>query len=181
MKKVIIILFVVCLGTGLLTSCSKEALTPGSASTKGGDTATRAKDNVSPVTTPDPILGHVNTAITLTGQWKLVKDSISYSGGANNGLSSDVYNGKSTDYFEFTNDGKLYIQENGAIDTANYTLNTDNSITVNYLIYNSVPVNSYGSIITNFHQVNLTGTSVTLTSSVASPGGIQNRTINLAR
>ena len=176
MKKIITVLFVVCLSAVLLTSCSKEGLTPGPGSTKG-DTVNRAKDNVSPVTTPDPILGHVNTAVTLTGQWKLVKDSIS----ANGGISSNVYYGKAADYFEFTNDGKLYTQENGAIDTANYTLNTDNSITVNYLIYNGVPVNSYGSIITNFHQVNLTGTSVTLTSSVASPGGIQNRTINLTR
>ena len=181
MKKVIIILFVVCLSALLLTSCSKEALTPGPGSTKGGDTVNRAKDNVSPVTPPDPILGHVNTAITLTGQWKLVDDSISYSNGANNGFSSEVYNGKAADYFDFTNDGKLFIQENGVIDTANYTINADGSIVVNYLFYKGVPVNSYGSIITSFHQVNLTGTSVTLTSSVALPGGIQNRIINLTR
>lgn len=181
MKMIIIILFIICLGTVLLTSCSKEALTPGPGATKGGDTVNRAKDNVSPITTPDPILGHVNAAVTLTGLWELVKDSISYSNGTNNELSSNVYNGKATDYFEFTNDGKLYIQENGVIDTANYTINADGSVVVNYLLYNGVPVSSYGSIITGFHQFNLTGTSVTLTSSVASPGGIQNRTINLRR
>ena len=63
----------------------------------------------------------------------------------------------------------------------NYTINTDDSLTINYLVYNGVPVNSYGSNIVNFHPVNLTGTSVTLTSLVVSPGGIQNRIIDLRR
>lgn len=182
MKKIIIVLFIACLSAALLTSCSKDALAPNPEPIKGGNTVSPAKDNVSPVTTPDPILGHVNTAVTLSGQWKLVKDSVTYSdGNGQNGVSNDIYNGKAGDYFEFTNEGKLYIQENGAIDTANYTINTDKSITVNYLVYNGVPVNSYGSNIVNFHQVNLTGTSVTLTSSVVSPGGIQSRTIDLKR
>jgi hypothetical protein len=112
----------------------------------------------------------------------LAKDSATYSdGNGQNGVSSDVYNGKAADYFEFTNEGKLYIQENGAIDTANYTINTDKSVTINYLVYNGVPVNSYGSNVVNFRPVNLTGTSVTLTSSLVSPAGILNRTINLKR
>ena len=180
MKKIIIVLFIACLSAALFSSCSKDALAPAPQPVKG-NTTSPAKDNVSPVSTPDPILGHVNTAITLTGQWKLVKDSISFSGGESAGATSDVYRGTAADYFEFTNDGKLYIQENGLVDTANYAINTDKSITVNYLVYNGAPVSSYGSVITNFHQVNLTGTSVTLTSLVASPGGIQSRTIALKR
>ena len=182
MKKIIIILFIACLSAALFSSCSKDALAPAPQPVTGGNTVNPAKDNVSPVTTPDPILGHVNTVITLTGQWKLVKDSVTYAdGNGQNGTSSDVYNGKAADHFEFTNEGKLYIRENGAIDTANYTINTDKSITVNYLVYNGVPVNSYGSNIVDFLPVNLTGTSVTLISSVISPGGIQNRTIDLKR
>lgn len=182
MKKINIVLFIACLSVALFSSCSKEALAPTPQPIAGGNTLSPAKDNISPVTTPDPILGHVSSAITLTGQWKLVKDSVTYSdGNGQNGVSSDVYNGKTADYFEFTNDGKLYIQENDAIDTANYTINTDKSITVNYLVYNGVPVNSYGSNVVNFQPVNLTGTSVTLISSLVSPGGIQNRTINLKR
>jgi len=180
MKKIIIILFIACLGATLFSSCSKDALAPVPQKNNGSGTVSPAKDNISPVTTPDPILGHINTAITLSGQWKLVKDSLSYSGGETAG-APDVYTGTASDYFEFTNDGKLYIQENGVIDTANYTINTDKTITVNYLVYNGISVNSYGSIITNFHQVNLTGTSVTLTSSVASTQGIQSRTIALKR
>ena len=182
MKKIIIILFIACLSAALFTSCSKDELAPTAQPIKGGNNESPAKDNVSPVTSPDPIQGHINTAVTLAGQWKVVKDSVTYtSGNSQTGVSSDVYKGKAADYFEFTNDGKLYIQENGAIDTANYTINTDNSLTVNYLVYNGVPVNSYGSNIVNFHPVNLTGTSVTLTSSVASPDGVQNRLIDLKR
>jgi len=182
MKKITTVLFIACLSAALFSSCSKDALAPGPQPVKGSNTLNPAKDNVSPVTTSDPILGHINTAVTLTGQWKLVKDSVSYSNGlGQSGPSSDVYNGKAADYFEFTSDGKLYIQENGLVDTANYVINTDQSITVNYLVYNSLTVASYGSIITNFHQVNLTGSSVTLTSSVVAPGGVQSRTIALKR
>lgn len=176
------VLFIACFSAASLSSCSKDALAPTPESVKGGNTVNPAKDNVSPVTAPDPILGHINTAITLAGQWKLIKDSVTYSNdNGQNGVSNDVYHGEAADYFQLTKDGKLYIQENGVIDTANYTINTDKSITVNYLVYNNVPVNSYGSNIVNFHQVNLTGTSVTLTSSVVSPGGIQSRTIDLKR
>jgi len=182
MKKITTVLFIACLSAALFSSCSKEALAPTPEPIKPNTTTTPAKDNVSPITTPDPILGHVSTAVTLLGPWKLVKDSVTYSDGlGQSGPSSDVYNGKATDSFEFTNDGKLYIQENGLVDTANYTINTDKSITVNYLVYNSLKVASYGSIITNFRQVNLTGTSVTLTSSVIAPGGVQSRTIALKR
>lgn len=180
MKKIIIVLFIACLSVALISSCSKDALAPNPQPAKG-DNSSPAKDNASPVTTPDPILGHVNTAVTLSGQWKLVKDSLSFSGGESAGANNDVYKGTAADHFEFTNDGKLYIRENGVADTANYTINTDKSITVNYLVYNGAPVNSYGSVITNFHQLNLTGTSVTLTSLVAAPGGIQSRTIDLKR
>lgn len=182
MKKIVIILFIACLSAALFPSCSKDELAPTPQPMKGANNDYPAKDNVSPVTPPDPIQGHINSVVTLAGQWKLMKDSVAYAGGnGQTGVSSDVYNGKAADYFDFTSDGKLYIQENGVIDTANYTINADGSIVVNYLVYNGVPVSSYGSIITNFRQVNLTGTSVTLTSSVASPGGIQNRTINLTR
>lgn len=180
MKKIFIVLFIACLSAALSSSCSKDGFAPNPQPVKG-DNSSPAKDNASPVTTPDPILGHVNTAVTLSGQWKLVKDSVSFSGGESAGANSGIYKGTAADRFEFTNDGKLYIQEKGIVDTANYTINTDKSITVNYLVYNGAPVNSYGSVITNFHQFNLTGTSVTLTSLVAAPGGIQSRTIDLKR
>jgi hypothetical protein len=180
MKKIILVLYIACL-TAAISSCSKEALAPVSQPVKGNNSVDAAKDNASPITTPDPILGHVNTAITVSGQWKLVQDSVGFPGGESTGATTNVYKGTAVDYFEFTNDGKLYIQENGVVDTANYTIDTDKSITVNYLVYNGAPVSSYGSVITNFHQVNLTGTSLTLTSLVASPGGIQSRTIDLKR
>ncbi|MBV8390921.1 MAG: hypothetical protein JO080_14045 [Mucilaginibacter sp.] len=179
MKKIIIILFVACLNAALFSSCSKDGLAPVPQQSKGSSTISPAKNNISPVIPPDPIVGNVNTAITLSGQWKLVKDSTGYSGGQ--GASGSAYKGIAADYFEFTNDGKLYIQENGSADSATYTINTDKSITVNYLVYNGIPVTSYGAVITNFHQVNLTSVSVTLTSSVASPQGIAYRTIDLKR
>jgi hypothetical protein len=178
MKKTIIILLSACLSAAVLSSCSKTDIAPVPIKNLGSNTGTPAKDkdNVTPSTPHDPILGNINPG-TLTGTWKLVRDSSSYS----DGTSGSAYKGVDADYFQFAEDGKLYIQENGLVDTANYTINTDKSISVNYLVYNSVPVNGNGSNVTNFKQVGLTGNSVTLTSSVASTTGIIIRNIDLKR
>jgi len=177
MKKTIIILLSACLSAAVLSSCSKTDIAPVPIKNLGSNTGNPAKGISSPVVPTDPVLGHISPSITLIGTWKLVKDSSSYS----NGGSGSTYKGADADYFQFTEDGKLYIQENGLVDTANYTINTDKSISVNYLVYNSVPVNGYGSNVTNFKQIGLTGNSVTLTSSVASVTGIIIRNIDLKR
>lgn len=177
MKKTIVILLFACLSAAVLSSCSKTDIAPVPIKNLGNNTGNPAKGISSPVTPTDPILGHISPRITLTGAWKLVKDSSSYADGSPAG----TYNGTDADYFQFTEDGKLYILENGLVDTANYTINSDKSISVNYLVYNSVPVNGYGSNIINFKQLGLTGNSVTLTSSVASTSAVITRYIDLKR
>ena len=82
--------------------------------------------------------------------------------------------------YQFTADGKLYIEENGLADTANYTINTDRSITVNYLVYNGLPV-TYGSYLTSFSQLGLTGNHVTLVTSLAGTLSVNTRYVELKR
>ncbi|HTD41916.1 MAG TPA: hypothetical protein VK671_14910 [Mucilaginibacter sp.] len=180
MKKIIIILFFACLSAALITSCSKDPLAPVPIQNIGDNAGQPAKNIASPVTPPEPVLGHIiNTVATLTGKWQLVRDSVSSSnsGGTQPGAS---YTGTTADSYEFTADGKLYIQEKGLADTANYTINTDQSITVNYLVYNGAPV-VYGSHVTNFTQVGLTGNHVTLVTSMAGTMSVNTRYVELKR
>jgi hypothetical protein len=178
MKKIITILLFACFSAAIITSCSKEPLAPVPIQNIGDNAGHPAKEVASPVTPPDPVLGHISTAVTLTGKWQLVRDSVSSSNGG--GQPLETYTGTAADTYEFTADGKLYIQEKGLADTANYTINTDRSITVNYLVYEGVPV-VYGSYLTSFSQVALTGNHVTLVSSIAGTLSVNTRYVELKR
>lgn len=177
MKKIISILLFACFSAAMITSCSKDPLAPVPIQNIGDNAGQPAKEVASPVTPPDPVLGHISTAVTLTGKWQLVRDSVSSSNG-NGAVNS--YTGTAADSYEFTIGGKLYIQEKGVADTANYTLNTDRSITVNYLIYDGAPV-VYGSYVTSFTQVGLTGNHVTLVTSIAGTLSVDTRYVELKR
>jgi hypothetical protein len=141
-----------------------------------------AKNIVSPVPNPDPVIGNVKVNIQLTGDWTLVNDSTSSTGiGAGTQGTGSNYYGQPGDHFHFTADGKLYIREGGAIDTATYTVTSDKKIILNYLFYQGIPVADYGSVIAIFNQVGLKANAVTLSSSIITPGGTYSRAINLKR
>jgi len=178
MKNVTTVLLFACLIAAAFTSCSKTDIAPVDTTGKPIDTQNPAKNNVSPVTTPDPVIGNVHTGITLEGKWKIVRDSTYSNDGEPHTGSS--YKGTADDYFQFTGDGKLYISENGAIDTANYTI-SNKTITVNYLVYHGTPVTNYGANGVIFQEVGLTANSVSLFNSVAGTMSVNNRTIDLKR
>jgi hypothetical protein len=181
MKNLTIVLLFTCLGA-LLTSCSKTDVAPASPQVPMINKPAIAQDIANPATGPNPVAGKVNYNTTLEGTWKIVNDSTHYDGGevAANARSNN-YPGTSDDSFSFTNTGKLYVKENGVIDTANYNVPADNKITVNYTYYNDAQVSSYGSVVANFNEVNLTSTTVTLSSNVITTQGIFSRVLNLKR
>ena len=174
MKSVIITVLFACL-SAVLFSCQKELVDP-----TVSVTTAPAKDIISPVSNPDPVLGHISTTVKLTGNWTLVNDS-TYSTGSGNSGTGTNYVGQPGDSFNFTEDGKLFIKEGTNIDTATYTVASDKKIILNYLFYAGSPVNAYGSVVASFDQVRLTGKNLTLSSSVLTPSGSYFRVINFKR
>ncbi len=118
----------------------------------------------------------------LAGNWTLVNDSTSSTGvGTGDKAWGANYLGQPGDYFKFTAGGKVYIKEGSSIDTANYTITTDNKIQLIYSYYANVPVTNYGSVVANFEPLNLTTSSVTLTTNTVTANGATARIINLKR
>ncbi|MBS1531608.1 MAG: hypothetical protein JSU01_14980 [Bacteroidetes bacterium] len=98
--------------------------------------------------------------LNIYGKWNMLKDS------AWNGAAlppgSSVYNGQAGDYLEFSPAGKCYLKEGNSIDTSNFTITSDTTISMAAFLYNTVvfypkPSNPYKYI--------------TLTGSTTDPGG----------
>ncbi len=175
MKRITTILLFACL-CAVLFSCQKSYINPELSITAP------AKDIISPLPNPDPVIGNVNVTIQLSGDWILVSDSTySTSIFARTQGSGSNYLGQPGDHFHFTADGKLYIQEGKNIDTAAYTVTSDKKIIINYLYYQGAPVTNYGSIVDSFDQVGLRANTVTLNSGTITPDGSFRRIINLQR
>jgi hypothetical protein len=180
MKSVVSFLLCACLCSAL-ASCQKTAIVPPS-NYNTASSNDPAKQFVSPIGTPDPVLGNVNTTISLVGTWKIAKDSSHFDGGALPGnATSTAYAGTSGDHFKFTGEGKLFIKENNIADTASYILTGDSKVVVSYLFYNGSPIASHGSVTASFSQVSLGNTAVTLVSSIATSQGTFYRKIDLVR
>ena len=178
MKSVRTALLLACL-SAVLFSCQKEMVAP---TVKIDAISNPAKNIASPISTPDPVIGNVNVAITLTGNWTLVNDSTFSTGiGATTQGTGTNYAGQPGDHFNFTAEGKVYIQEGKNIDTANYTITADRKIIVNYLYFQGLPVTNYGSVIDSFNQLDLKAGTVTLSSAIITPGSSFTRIINLKR
>jgi len=72
----------------------------------------------------------------LAGKWNIVNDSSSTDQSCNSCFNGSNYLGKESDYYIFTNNATLYIEEGGAIDTATYTIMANNRINIatNYAV-----------------------------------------------
>ena len=101
----------------------------------------------------------------LVGKWNIVTDS-SYSPIANIGVKN--YIGTSGDYYKFTDNGTVYLNENSILDTATYSMINDNL----NIVYNSGSYSPY-------YITNLTVNTVILTL-VTPPLGPK-RIINLSK
>ncbi len=181
MKNLAIISLFVCLSV-VLTSCAKTDVAPANPQNKVIVKPTPVQDIANPATNPNPVTSNINNNNTLAGTWKIANDSTHYDGGnvASNATSKN-YIGKPDDYFTFASTGKVYIKENGMIDTANYTLTGDHKVIFNYTWYNNASVSNYGSVVANFNEIDVTGNSVTLNSNVITAQGVFSRVINLTK
>ena len=66
----------------------------------------------------------------LTGKWYIVNDSTSTVNFCTSCFNGSNYLGKHLDYYNFVNNGTLYIQESGAIDTAKYSMDENNQVNI---------------------------------------------------
>jgi hypothetical protein len=115
------------------------------------------------------------SGISITGKWGITSDSLYTGVGLNNHL--EVYDGKPGDYFDFSSDGHIYINESGRMDTLAYVMYPGDSILVQ-----SFGVTYNGATLTSCHIVNLSSSNLTIqTPRVITPGGIFGRTVHLAR
>ncbi len=163
-ESVVSVLLSVCLCFAL-ASCQKTDIMPTSLNFALINDA--ANKYVSPIGTPDPILGNVNTTISLVGTWNIAKDSTYFEGSAfSNNTTSSNYAGTPGDHFKFTSDGRLFIKEKAKADTAVYIVSGDNRVIVSYLFYNGSPVSGYGSVKASFTQADIDKDAVMLVSSI---------------
>lgn len=180
MKTLIIVLLFACIST-IFTSCVKTDINPNNINVSQNPANNTPKDGSNPVSNPVTTVGDTDIA-SITGTWVLVNDStFSTSVDVSDHSASGNYIGQGSDYFDFTADGKLYIKEGGAIDTATYTITADRNIEVNYSYYAGMRVKAAGSMIADFTPLSLGEHAVTLNSTVITANGTSSRVIHLKR
>ena len=122
----------------------------------------------------------------LAGNWSIVNDSTYIH---DNGLTTpdtgSNYKGRPGDHFNFVEsfylNGRLYVNENGKADTANYLLSIDNSgVQAFYktLIYDGVNLENS---VAGYQIINLTQHTVTLKAQIGESTGTFFQTVNLKR
>ena len=179
MKSLTTVLLFACFAA-MFTSCVKTDIKPDiTAQTQNSIHNDQGNNAANPVANPVTTTGD-NSAI-LAGNWTLVSDS-TYSTGVDASDHSTIgnYIGKDGDYFKFTADGKLFIKEGGAIDTATYVA-LGSKLVVNYSFYAGLPVASTDVQTADFTRLNLTSHTVTLSSTLTTATGVSSRVINLKR
>ena len=72
---------------------------------------------------------------SIIGKWNIITDSSYVGVAANNHLV--VYAGQEGDYFDFSSNGKLYIKENGMLDTLQFNLTSDTTMTIDSFLDDS--------------------------------------------
>jgi hypothetical protein len=113
----------------------------------------------------------INKNATILGKWNVLNDS-QFSGiGLNNHQVN--YTGQTGDYFDFRSDHNVYIKEGTALDTLNYRLISDSTISISSFAY---AVNETSDITT------LTTHRATINAPVVvTPGGQFGRKVDLSR
>lgn len=181
MKNLINVLLFACL-SAVFASCAKTDISPAAPELTHNIAGNPAKDIASPIVPIPPTLENIEAGGTITGDWTIAADSSFATGiGATTTGTGTNYVGQAGDYFKITTDGRVYIKKGTQLDTANYTVTPDKKIVLNYTFYGGAPVTNYGSIAVAFNQLGLTAQTLTLTSSVITPGSSLFRTITLRK
>ncbi len=82
----------------------------------------------------------------LVGKWNIIDDSASITRSLNGFNSGSNYIGTSNDYYNFTANGNLYINEGLSLDTATYLMVTKTQVELVYSYANGmalVPLGGY--------------------------------------
>jgi len=92
-----------------------------------------------------------NTHFTILGNWNIETDSTFQGVGLNNHAVN--YVGIPGDYFDFRNDGNVYIKESKTFDTLSYKLISDTSIIIKSfgVIQNGIPEISHITNLSAYH------------------------------
>lgn len=119
--------------------------------------------------------------VSIVGNWSLVSDSTYINFGVGNFDTTyyHVYKGLSADHFNFTENGKLYVQDGDLTDTANYTI-TGQKLSLVYTYYSAGGVTITGNV-GGYTISGLTYRSLILTSDLLTPEGPIDETITLKR
>ncbi len=124
---------------------------------------------------------------SLVGNWAVVTDSTYNTGiGTSGPPSIKKYIGTAADHFDFTSNGKLYAREGTfLVDTADYTITTDNLTNEQKINLQYSYIYSYGSTSksgsSSFDIRTLTDHSLVLTNNVITPGGAFYETLTLQK
>ncbi len=116
-------------------------------------------------------------AVTIQGNWKVVSDSLVTAGFGD--PVTQVYQGVSSDYFNFTSAGMLYAIEGTGRDTATYTI-ADTVLNLNYS-YGSFVYFQQGWYFDQFRVIKLDMHSAILKDILPVPTISYTRTITLTR
>ena len=117
----------------------------------------------------------------LVGKWNIIDDSSSMTPSYNGFNSGSNYIGTSHDYYNFTANGNLYINEGLSLDTATYLMVTKTQVKVVYYFENGIGFGPSGGILGTYYITNLTAHTATLTLSGVTPGGRELQIISLKR
>jgi hypothetical protein len=109
---------------------------------------------------------------SIIGKWNIVTDSSHVGIGANNHLV--VYTGKEGDYFNFSSNGKLYIKENIMLDTLQYNLTSDTTMTIDSFLDDSNGTSQTCTITNPAPHNTVISTAISYT-----PGGTFGRKVTL--
>ena len=120
-------------------------------------------------------------APSIIGKWNLVDDVSYLEGNALYSGQQSNYTGTATDYYDFKEDGSLYIKKNAELDTAKYTMPKNNEVQIVYYNAGNVSFGANGAIRGTYTITNLTGNTATLTLSELTPEGEEREVIHLKR
>jgi len=110
---------------------------------------------------------------TLPGKWNLLTDSLV--SGIGPISTPKYYTGQPGDYFDFRNNGKVYVKEGSTLDTLNYNLGAGNTITIDTfgITFNGVLQSSNYTVTANIATIT--------TPFAVNPGAYYRRVVHLAR
>ncbi len=118
----------------------------------------------------------------ITGNWHLVSDSTYTSGiGPNGKPGGSTYTGLSADSYDFMANGHLIAHVAGNIDSATYTVQAGNKLSINYSIVHEFDGAVLKGANADFDLSVQSSHKAVLTSNILTPGGRFARILVLAK